>query len=58
MLLQITAPCYCAGVVIEDDVVIRAAPILRWSLGKSYQFLENYFQRKGFKVEVIDEYNP
>lgn len=35
MLAQVTAPHLCAGIVLRDDVVVEAAPILRWMVGKS-----------------------
>jgi len=34
-LFQVTTAYYCAGVVTDEDlVVIEAAPILRWSIGR------------------------
>jgi len=34
-LFQVTTTYYCAGIVTNDDlIVVEAAPILRWSIGR------------------------
>jgi len=52
-LIRIDAPHYCAGIVIHKGVVIKAAPILFWTVDKSEKYVLNYFKRKRFKVEFI-----
>ena len=49
-LLQITAPHFCAGLVVEADRVVQAAPILRWMLGKPEDLVRWHCQRKGWAV--------
>jgi len=34
-LIQITAPYYCAGIVVKNGIVEKAAPIGRWMIDKS-----------------------
>lgn len=56
MLVTVTAPHYCASLVIgrrtlsSGVLALEAAPILRWTLGKSWLTLDQYFARKGFTV--------
>jgi hypothetical protein len=49
-LWQITAPHFCAGLIIRDGRCRVAAPILGWCLGNNWPFLLSYFQRKGWDV--------
>jgi hypothetical protein len=51
LLVQVTAPHFCAGIVVCRDKVVEAAPILSWTLGKPYSWLKRQvFPRKGWKV--------
>lgn len=52
-LWQVTTHVFCAGIVTHDDVVIDAAPILRWSIGKTRDELRAYFSRKGWRVAFV-----
>ena len=53
MLVQVTAPHLCAGIVLEDDVCTDAAPILRWAVGRRRTELRQYFARKGWRVSIV-----
>lgn len=54
-LAQIDAPHYCAGMVIIGDKVIEAAPIIRWTIGKSYWYeVDKYFRKKKYGVILND----
>lgn len=55
MLVQITAPHFSAGITLKDDVVVAAAPVLKWTLGKTRDELCAYFKRKGWTVRVVPE---
>lgn len=50
MLIQITAPHFCAGLLIEAGKVVLAAPILRWMMGKPEDYVRFYCRRKGWAV--------
>jgi hypothetical protein len=43
MLVAVDAPHFYAGIVLENDRVVCAAPILRWTLGKNREWLRTYF---------------
>lgn len=53
MLVRVVAPHFVAGIVLDMDVVVRAAPILGWTVGKTRDFLRAYFQKKSWAVEVV-----
>lgn len=55
MLVQVTAPHFCAGLVIENGVCTVAAPILKRSIGRTAGELRAYFQRKGWKAIIVKE---
>ena len=56
MLVTVQAPHYCATLIIGRRtfpggvVVLEAAPIVRWALGKSWLTVKHYFDRKGFRI--------
>lgn len=51
-LIQITAPHMCAGLVLVDDKVVRAAPILHYMFGWSIGGVTAYCNRKGWTWTV------
>lgn len=54
ILLRITAPHFCAGIVLDDaGHVIRAAPILAWIRGRKIDAITAYAKRKGWLIEQI-----
>lgn len=54
VLLQITTNYCCAAIAVEDGIVVEAAPILRWTIGKTDVFIYDYFtNRRNYKVEVV-----
>lgn len=58
LLVRVSAPHFVAGIVVEDERVVRAAPILRWSIGWHRDALRNYFRKKGWTASVIESKNP
>lgn len=52
-VVQVTARHLCAGIVLIDDVVTEAAPILRWTIGKTRAELRNVFANKGWSAKVL-----
>jgi hypothetical protein len=56
MLVQVDGGHFCCGIILEDDVVVEAAPILRkWIIGKQRDWLRSYFKRKGWKAVIVKE---
>lgn len=54
-LVQVTAPHFCAGIVLKNGVVTEAAPILKWTIGKQKEWLSTYFKQKGWTEEMVKE---
>lgn len=52
-LVQVTAPHFCAGIILRDGIVIDAAPILGWTMGKDRAYLSRYFASKGWKAVFV-----
>jgi hypothetical protein len=44
---------FCAAIIFDGLVVVRAAPILAWTIGKKADYLSRYFKRKGWKTTLV-----
>jgi len=55
MLIQLTSPYFCAGVVVKDGVVTEAAPIVKWMKCKELSEVQTYCKAKKWKVVVVNE---
>lgn len=53
MLVAVDAPHFYAGIILEKHVVVEAAPILRWTIGRRRDWLREYFKKKGWKAIVV-----
>jgi hypothetical protein len=54
-LYRIDVPYFCCGVVVDRGIVVEAAPIIGWAIGKPESALRNFVKRKGGKMEVVKE---
>jgi hypothetical protein len=54
-LYQVTAPHFCAGIIVADGFIIKAAPILRWAHNRSLNSFEDHCVKKGWGVILISE---
>lgn len=54
MLVIVDAPHFYAAMEMEHEKVVRAAPILRWTVGKKRQFLAPYFRKKGWRAFIYN----
>lgn len=48
--VQITAPRFCAAIILYRGSCVRAAPILKWTLGLSAADLSARFKHQGWKA--------
>jgi hypothetical protein len=48
--MQLTAPTFCAGLVLSGAVVIKAAPIIGYMLGWTAARVRIYVERRGWKL--------
>ncbi len=53
ILVRVVAPHFVAGMLMTDNIVTEAAPILKWALGKHRDDLRQYFLRKGWEAHEI-----
>ena len=54
-LVRIVARDFVAGLLHDGKRVRRAAPIIKWALGKAPGQVQAYCQRKGWDWQVLDE---
>lgn len=57
-IVWVRAPHFTAGLVIEGDRIIEAAPILRWTLPKTWRYVQRYFSGKGYEVSIGPDTRP
>jgi hypothetical protein len=54
-LYQVTAPHFCAGIIVADGFIIKAAPILLWTRGRPFSSFADYCAKKSWRVFLISE---
>ena len=54
-LIQVTAPHFCAGLLVSRTHVVYAAPILKWTEGRRLTELGRYFRSKGWQYREIKD---
>jgi len=52
-LVRVVSGHFVAGIVVTDDLVTSAAPILRWTIGRRRDWLRFYFARKGWVAKIL-----
>lgn len=52
-LVRVSATHFVAGLLLNGRLVVKAAPILRWSVGQSWGRVQVYFRGKGWSWEVV-----
>ncbi len=56
MLIQVHAPHFVAGLVVEDGRCTEAAPILRrLCMGKGEVYLRHLFKQRGWRAIIVQE---
>ena len=54
LLFRIKLPYATAGIVVDHDIVIEAAPIFGWMLGKPIQEIEKWVGKKKGTLIMLD----
>ena len=54
---QVDAPHMCAAVVVDGYTVVKAAPILGWSLYRPFIILQDWCRKKGYSITKVDTLN-
>ncbi len=56
---RICAPHFVAACIVSGNIVIQAAPILHWTLGKQWEDVRLYFNQRGWAIEPqVASYEP
>lgn len=53
MIYQIDMGYFCAGIIVEKDIIIETAPILNWSKGKNIRELQQWVEKKKGKINGL-----
>ena len=53
MLIRVVLPWACFGIIVEENIVVDAAPIAAWSIGKPAREVLAYFKGRGARLEQI-----
>ena len=49
-LHRVVLPYACYGVIVEDGIIVDAAPIARWAVGRTLESFELWVKRNGGKI--------
>lgn len=52
-LHRASVPWACGGLIVEDGVVIEAAPIFKWAKGCKLEHVTKWIETKGGSVERV-----
>lgn len=52
-MLRITSNHFCAGVVLRNGRVVRAAPILKYMIGWNELRVLSYARMRGWKADAL-----
>lgn len=52
-LYQVDTGYACAGVVVENDIVMETAPIFKWMIGKDWSSVSKW--KKIVKIEEVKD---
>jgi hypothetical protein len=53
VMWQVTAPHFCAGLVLQRRICVAAAPVLKWAIGSGQMALEGYFGRRRWQWRAV-----
>lgn len=54
MLAQISTSYFCAGLILKEEVCIKAAPIIKYMIGWNRCKIREYCIKKNYKIIIID----
>lgn len=52
-LQRVQTHYFTAGLVVENDIVVEAAPILDWAIGKHLPVVKAWAETKGGSVKEV-----
>lgn len=54
MLIQIISSYFCCGIIIENGIVIKSAPIVSYMIGWNGKRFKEYCDKKKFEYKVLN----
>lgn len=54
VLVRVVAPHFVAGFVTTKEKVVRAAPILAWTVGRPPAWVASRFRRNGWDARRVE----
>ena len=55
MILRVVAKHFVAGCVVREGVVVEAAPILKWAVGKTAYRVQQWARRHHYEVQELQD---
>lgn len=52
-LVRVVTSYFVAGLLVENGIVKKAAPILRWTVGKPLEDVYAWVKKKGGSMEML-----
>jgi hypothetical protein len=53
ILWQLQSKMYSAGLELEDGKCVRAAPILKWALGKGEKWIRHHCKKHNIQITEV-----
>jgi hypothetical protein len=53
-LIWVSLPYATYGIEVEDGIVVTAAPIAKWMVGKDERMVASWLRRKGARIVPLD----
>lgn len=55
-LVRVVAPHFVAGLVVDDDRVTFAAPIIEYMVGWTPDHARSYIAKKGWRASIVTDH--
>jgi hypothetical protein len=55
MLLRIDSTYFCAGAILNNEVCVEAAPIIKYMVGWKFGKIMDYSNQKRWNVQVLPD---
>lgn len=52
-MIRITTNYFCAGAIIENGEIVKAAPILQWMVGRKVAYIKAYCDRRKWEWKEL-----
>lgn len=53
-MIRVSAPHFCAAVIVGNGKIQSAAPILAWMLGREFSWFLGYCQSRDWGVSLVE----